>query len=480
MVEFLVQLKELFIANCKNVEEVISVDGFAEAESLSQILCFPKLEILVLDDLPKLRRFCYGNYFEFPFLIGFRIKKCSALKTFISGFAIENETQIAQRGVEDNSTAVDDSLSLFNEKVAFPSLERLTIIGGGSWRNICHDQFHRDSFCKLNLLWVHDCDRLLYVFPFDMRGRLEKLEEMGISCCDSLEEIFEPQGLNVSELQAVTTNQSVRFVFPNLQILRLSMLPKLKSFCSRIHTAEWPSLKKMCVYGCDKVEIFASENLNFGETSINQQSLFWVNEVTFPNLEELELEWNDTMKEIWHGQLPEKFFCKLKVLKLVFFLEESAALPHCFIQSLPNLEKLVVKCAPFNHIFQCEGHGDEERHGLAMTQLIKLKLVKLPELAHIWKEEFQPRAAFFNLRTLEVQECGKLKNLVPSSVSFANLTTLEVSKCHGLINLISSSTAKSLMQLTKMSVIDCLMIEEIIAAMVMAVALFSPNLSFCN
>ncbi|OMO62915.1 cc-nbs-lrr resistance protein, partial [Corchorus olitorius] len=183
---------------------------------------------------------------------------------------------------------------------------------------------------------------------------------------------------------------------------------------------------------------------------------------TFPNLEELKLEWNDIMREIWQGQLEAKFFCKLKVFEFIKFIPHSAALPHGFFQSLPNLEKLVVNEAPFNHIF--EGLRDEEgSYGSTTLQLSELMLSKLLELTYIWKENYcESSAAFCNLTTIEVQECGKLKNLMPSSMLFANLTTLEVSD--GLMNhLMSCSTAKSLTQLTKMIVIDCKMVEEIIA-----------------
>ena len=58
--------------------------------------------------------------------------------------------------------------------------------------------------------------------------------------------------------------------------------------------------------------------------------------------------------------------------------------------------------------------------------------------------------------------CGKLTNLVPSSISFPNLTNLEIWKCHGLINLFTPSTAKSLVKLKKMSVSECERITEVV------------------
>ncbi|XP_022742511.1 uncharacterized protein LOC111293812 [Durio zibethinus] len=184
--------------------------------------------------------------------------------------------------------------------------------------------------------------------------------------------------------------------------------------------------------------------------------------VTFPCLEELRLECNGIMKEIWHGQLPEGYL-KLKVLELINFPAQVTVLPSYFFQSLSNLENFVVNGASFNEIFQCEEFSGGEKQERALAQLSRLRLSNLNELTHLWKENFKPGENFCNMRALEVHDCGKLKILVPSSVSFKNLTTLEVSRCQGLKHLIAHSTAKSLKQLTRMSITNCKMIEEIIA-----------------
>ena len=47
-------------------------------------------------------------------------------------------------------------------------------------------------------------------------------------------------------------------------------------------------------------------------------------------------------------------------------------------------------------------------------------------------------------------------------MSFGNLSTLEVSKCGRLMNLMTISTAESLVNLERMNVTDCKMIQQII------------------
>ncbi|OMO62926.1 Cc-nbs-lrr resistance protein [Corchorus olitorius] len=398
MASSLAQLQKLEIKRCNNLGAVVMEEEETTTTD-DKVIIFPLLKSMIIEDCPNLTSFYWG--ISSPSLIEF-----------------------SRDGDKLAATIGDGTESANGDIHILPPF-----------------------FC-------HKCERLLNVFPLDMVGRLEKLEELRIHNCDSLEEIFEAQCC--STIESHVSESSVSFVFPKLTYLGLSMLPKLKCFYSRKHTTEWPSLKKIWVYGCDNLETFASDqSLNLGDSTNIPQPLFWVNEATFPNLEELELKWNDIMKEIWHGQLEAKFFCKLKVVKLIKFIPQSHALPHCFFQSLPNLEKLVVNDAPFNPIFQCEGYKSET------LQLSELMLSKLPELTHIWKEDYCE--SFCNLRSVEVRGCGKLKKLMPSSMLFASLTTLEVSGCDGLMNLISCSTAKSLTQLTKMIVTDCKMIVEIIA-----------------
>ncbi|TXG65715.1 hypothetical protein EZV62_006990 [Acer yangbiense] len=68
-----------------------------------------------------------------------------------------------------------------------------------------------------------------------------------------------------------------------------------------------------------------------------------------------------------------------------------------------------------------------------------------------------------NVEILRVWNCHNLINLMPFSASLENLTTLNIQCCHRLINLITPSTARSLVQLTKMSIDGCKMITEIVA-----------------
>ncbi|TYH51724.1 hypothetical protein ES332_D10G298200v1 [Gossypium tomentosum] len=385
----LVQLQVLGISDCNMMEQVIFTDGLVEEHQGRNQMFFFNLHSLWLKDLPKLTSLCFDNYFEFHCLAYLALINCPLLKTFISKRVPGDEPQIGQH-VQASNLEVHNS-SLLDEKVVFPSLKTLRITG-----------------------------------------------------CDSLEEIIELQGLIADESQSTSAAQSIvaetvttKFVFPKLINLGLYKVPRLKSFYSRMHITQWPSLKKMDIIGCPKVHIFTLQCPESQVGISNQQHLFCVNEDTFPELEELTLNTNDVVKEICDGQLSLQCFQNLKLLNLRFFPETSTTLPYSFIRSLPKLQKLVINNASISEIVQSEGLSEEERHTSVFYQLKDLRLSQLPELT--------------------------LKTFKQSLLSFKNLTTLEVSRCRGFINLIACSTAKCLTLLERLSIYDCKMVEEIIA-----------------
>ncbi|GLT77954.1 hypothetical protein SLA2020_495070 [Shorea laevis] len=235
---------------------------------------------------------------------------------------------------------------LFNEEVAFPSLERLVISHVDDLKIIWRNQFAVDSFYKLQVLKVLFCKNLVNVFQSDMLARFQSLEKLLVQGCPSLQAVFEVQAIDVKEMHAVTTKDPkpifsfqnlqrvgvvgcgslksifpayvatcltqleqlvvvgcpileeivageeaeqpiAKFVFPQVTVLHLVELPRLKWFYRGVHTSEWPMLKDMLVADCEKVEIFASELSSFQDILLREskleitikQPLFLVDEV---------------------------------------------------------------------------------------------------------------------------------------------------------------------------------------------------------
>ncbi|KAE8695439.1 Detected protein of confused Function [Hibiscus syriacus] len=369
-----VQLVQLRLVDCDNLEEVIFTDeATAEEEGITEAYWFTKLNLLELSRLPKLGTFCHG---------------------------------------ENSETG---SPTLFNQKVVFPNLIHLTIQGIGKCRKIWHDKPNMNSFNELTFLLVKDCERLSNILPFSMVKILEKLETLVIEECKSVEEIIGPDDdhlRNSNESHAETSAQSVelksitKFVFPKITKLYLGVLPKLKGFYSKVHTTEWPSLEKLVVSDCSKVENLARGYINFGETQGEsqplisvQQPLFWVTEEAFPNLEELHVIRNRNMKEIWHGALPNLYF--------------------------PQLTRMcVIYCQMLKEIIAST--TDELMNGIVFSQLKSLELDRLPILSRFCTGNYT--LVFPSLEEVIMRHCPKMELFTKGKLSTPKLHGLQSTK----------------------------------------------------
>ncbi|GKV27868.1 hypothetical protein SLEP1_g36988 [Rubroshorea leprosula] len=268
MVKSFEQLNWLEIRDCHMIEEIILVEESVDEERMCKIF-FPNLEFLLLQDLPKLRRFCSGNYLELPCLWKLKISKCPVLKTFISNFIFGD--MIASFDNVKNTCA----LSLFDTKVAFPKLERLIIEHVKSLNKIWNDQLEVNSFCQLTLMSIVSCEKLMTIFPFSMVERLQRLDKLRIWNCDSLEEILESQEPSISQSQAqkatplplletvtcLEDDVKDEIVFSKLKYLQLCGLPRLSSFCFVKCKFEFPFLEEVILMDCPSMQTFSMDEI---------------------------------------------------------------------------------------------------------------------------------------------------------------------------------------------------------------------------
>ncbi|TXG73920.1 hypothetical protein EZV62_002499 [Acer yangbiense] len=469
MVERLIQLRYLDISNCQFMEVVIINQGERTSNTL-----FPKLCRLQLKHLPKLTSFCNfeGKSIELPSLNHLWLENCPKMHAFVSNSPDADIPRNKEEQVNSEQSLHANIQPLFDEKVRIPDLKFLLIKQMDMKKIWHHDQLTSDSFSKMDYFCVLGCHNLLNIFPSNMLGRLQKIEKLVIGGCNSLEEIFEELKISPCMMEEVVANEDMeavlRFVFPQLKLLDLWKLPSLRSFYQGLYILEWPKLKKLEMWRCNKVEMLTSEFLSFQkshgesqpENSI-QKPLFIVDKVAFPQVEQLTLEWNWIVKEILHGKFTE-YSSNLEVLELRNVSKQSAICPCCLLYTLPNLERLHVYCDFFEEIFICEELDCKIKHVEAPSKLNYLMLAELEDSSLVWEENSLPSKVFQNLTTLEVSKCNNLKTLVQSFVSFQNLSTLEVSNCNGLVNLLVVSVAKSLVQLTRLKIIECKMIEKIV------------------
>ncbi|KAF2294513.1 hypothetical protein GH714_012115 [Hevea brasiliensis] len=375
-------------------------------------IVFSKMKTLQLEDLQSLTSFCLGSYtFKFPSLEQLTVRKCPKLRIFTAGVSSTPKLGRVLIGLhynwewhwEGNLNATIEQL--YMKCVAFQGIYDVQLSNFPMLKEKWHGQFPFKNLKHLRKLVVDDCaffsnavssNLLKYLFLSKMKN------ELVVERCDSVEELFDLEGLNADEGDVGLLNY--------LNELRIDMV------------------------GCPNMELLASKFCEEQDLSMiaegneegihNGDFVFSIaassgGKVAIPSLEELRVEYN-TMKDMWSQA---DFLSGLKGIELTCFSNDSTLLPSYFFQILPDLEKLVLSDASFEEIiFHEEIISEETRAGL--VKLKELKLSKLPRLKHLMHAKLL--TVFQCLETLEVLECGRLEILVPSSVSFQNLKTLEV------------------------------------------------------
>ncbi|CAK7340772.1 unnamed protein product [Dovyalis caffra] len=441
-------------------------------------MLFPKLGVIVLRNLPKLKQFCTGCLLECPLLKELTISICSGLETFISECgslkekrhsAIQplfNEMRLEVLQIE-NCNLLEEILELEGPSVEGSNyaswvfqLRDLTLRGLPKLKHIWNNNPPGTlSFQDIRAVNLWRCDDLKNIFLFSIARNLPQLEKLGITNC----------GVEAIVAKSEDDETAPLFEFPQLTLLKLNSLGKLRNFYPGKHTLECPILKRLAVSGCRSVKLFGLEFLNFQEIQVEaqhdnpiQQSLFFVEKV-IPNLEEFSLRgpYTNNASIMWHCQLPADFYSELKVLELHSFKRKSDRIPFGFLQRLRNLETLTVQSSSFKRLFLNEGIVEEE-HKWKPAEFRNLILDSVYDMRHLWEQDHRLAPLLHNLKSLKVNNCHSLVNLAPSSASFQSLLTLDMKFCNGLSILITSSTAKNLAQLVNLTIGDCKMITEIV------------------
>ncbi|XP_004300901.1 PREDICTED: disease resistance protein At4g27190-like [Fragaria vesca subsp. vesca] len=308
----LAQLKHLQISGCQIMEAIVSTQTSDDevAEKL-----FRQLQDLELKDLPTLTKFCSRNYTEFSNIYSGR----SQLNDCIIRNTICEEIE------EIDATANLDNVIqhfLFDNKVEFPNLKKLSIDGLPKLTTIWDNQFSLDSSNNLETIDIDRCNSLKSIFPPSVVRNLRQLRSLKVQNCGVEEIISKEDGVLVAPT----------FVFSKLSYATFRNLPKLKSFYPGLHDCKWPSLKNLTVYDCTQVHIFADRMraLNNLYTQ-DKQSLFLLEKDSFPNLEVLGLD----VMENWDS--PPLHSCR-NLKSLITYANTNTSLNS--LEKLLGLEKM--------------------------------------------------------------------------------------------------------------------------------------------
>ncbi|KAA8524709.1 hypothetical protein F0562_011132 [Nyssa sinensis] len=422
----LVQLQELKVTECKDMEEIIGND---QREGKEEQVVFQQLKIMVLKKLPKLRTF-YPK-------------------------SLKSSTK------EGNPSSSIPAQPLFNEKVAFPSLESLTIDSSHSIKELWDNQ--SESFSQLRKLNLEDCNNLRNVFsPFIIKN-LVHLEKVYIRKCPKMEEIL-AIGETTRKIGQLREPNDEIITFPQLKTLYLGDLSNLKSFCSSKFKKEDKEIAK------DKDHL--------------QAQPFFNHKVAFPSLESLTIDSSLRTEELWDNQ--SESFSQLRRLSVKdcnnlrnvfspFIVKNLVRLQVVYIRKCPKMEEILAIGETTRKSGQ-EGEPNDEI--ITFPQLKTLELSDLTNLKSFCSSRFkkedkdifeaQPffnrKVAFPFLESLSIDSSLSTKDLWDNqSDSFSQLRTLRVEDCNNLRNVFSPFIVKNLVHLQVVYIRKCPEMEEILA-----------------
>ncbi|XP_050227624.1 uncharacterized protein LOC126677179 [Mercurialis annua] len=429
MVEF-PELEKLYLSKMNSLENTwdtqLMPNSFSNLKALTIHYCRKLSMVFPPGKLPRFRR-----------LERLSISYCTVLQKIF---------QFQDLDAEDTYAAVK-----FN-------LRELEILLNGKLKMIWNKNFPIGfTFQELESVEVVDCGALKSIFPTSIATGLPRLQSLTVKSSPGGGVIC---GIEKIVAKSETAGSDPYFKFPQLKTLVLYGLLKLTCFYPDRHITEWPKLKSLELIQCDNAIIFGSEIINPNQEEAHGggiqdnilQPLFMFEKVN-RNLEELTLHHNDLM-QILSSQPPANFFSKVKVLTLQSLRPESCSDLFGFLKTLYNLAKLLVKDGTLKELF---AHEDA-----VYVKLRHLSIYELSYLKHIWNQDAISQSVTQCLETLTIGSCNSLSKIVQSAASFRSLVALNVNDCRTLKSLLTVSTAKTMVNLTEMSLRNCPTMTEVV------------------
>ncbi|KAL5166949.1 putative disease resistance protein [Glycine soja] len=440
----LMNLQSLFVSACEMMEDI-----FCPEHAEQNIDVFPKLKKMEIVSMEKLNTIWQPHIglHSFHSLDSLIIGECHKLVTIFPSY-MEQRFQSLQSLTITNCQLVENIFDFENipqtgvrnetnlQNVFLKALPNLVHI----WKE---DRSEILKYNNLKSISINESPNLKHLFPLSVATDLEKLEILDVYNCRAMKEIVAWD--NGSNENAIT------FKFPQLNTVSLQNSFELVSFYRGTHTLEWPSLKKLSILNCFKLE-----GLTKDITNSQGKPIVSATEKVIYNLESMEI----SLKEAeWLQKYSVSVHRMHKLQRLVLYGLKNTEILFWFLRRLPNLKSLTMGSCHLKSIWAPASLISRDKIGVVM-QLKELELKSLLSLEEIG---FEHHPLLQRIERLVISRCMKLTNLASSIVSYNYITHLEVTNCRSLRNLMTSSTAKSLVQLTTMKVFLCEMIVEIVA-----------------
>ncbi|XP_020989450.1 uncharacterized protein LOC110276728 [Arachis duranensis] len=395
-------LKRISVINCSMLEVVISKVEEGKINSFI-ITSFAQLQSLTLTHLPNVISFCNNTFLE-------------------NGHGNEyfkQDHERASSSEEERNTRLDAPLI---NGFQFPNLRHIAIMG---------------------------CNKMSCLFSPSTSKSLVHLQVLEICGCGDIEEIVSFEDTN--KVMSVISN---KFVFHNLQHLKLENLPKLKAFCKGSYDFDFPLLHEVFLKNCHMMEIFSCGSsytpkldkvtMEIGNVAKN----IWMGDLnaTMPLCKGmLTFQSSETLRWIKQHSWALRYLTKEKELTIEGFQRLLNLVPSNVMHLFQNLNQLTIKdCDSLVEVFESQGIIMMNKKEVTNYELQSMSLQHLPKLTHIWR--FHGGVlGFKKLRVLKVEHCGSLCSLFSPSMAktLVQLWHLRVHNCHMMEEIIEESSSSS-------------------------------------
>ncbi|OMO52543.1 Disease resistance protein [Corchorus capsularis] len=519
------RLEELYLRWCWFKFDEWLVEGSTNAQvrnaslfELNELPCLTTLVLNVVDSeripkdfvFPELQNYSIGiggdADEDYPSRRYLKISKIATLHAFKNLLEVVDVLELFSIV---NYQSLVDVRNYQHVPVTFSNLSVLKINGMNCFKGLCNGPPPDGFLKKLETLKIWGCDSLKNLFPASVPdGFLKKLETLDIFKCGSLKTLF-PASVtkNFVQLKSVkiTACNMLEHIFeemeganeyqvlPKLETLEIDECGSLRTLFPGSVTKKFVQLKSVKIAACNMLEHIFEE-------------MEGANDQVLSKLETLEIMACGSLKTLFPASVTKKIV-QLKSVQIF----DCNMLEHIFKgmegaddevrQKLESLK--IIRCSSLKYLFPPS----------VAEKLVQLKILRIhgcDMLEQIVEEMevangeilsvntcFQPLYLLPNLKTLRISNCAKLECLVdmtrkqhlPAIELMSNLEELQLTsmtslkwlfngecpnrllqklqslvirRCSSMTSLFPLSFAQNLVQLKKVDIVDCNMLERLV------------------
>ncbi|KAI5655412.1 hypothetical protein M9H77_32599 [Catharanthus roseus] len=449
------QLRQLIVCKCSEMEHIVGNEEEHNDDDDNRVE-FPKLEYLILNELPAFRSFnsafdtkrttLLNHQVIFPCLEQVHVCDLKKLTQVVDGQMRScSLCNVRDMSVEkcENLLVVSASDMGSTQTLRVSDCESIEAVFSFEGNQATLGQLNylslkklpklveiwkipppgNGTFQNLTTLSVRECKNLRFLLPFHVAKMLVKIQEITIARCETMERV-----IGKTERGEVDDDDDAELaLFPDLESLELEDLPMLEMFCPGCYISKWPALTTLGIVDCPKLKTFygtkrkisdAKSTETLETSNLNSYSAsFFHQKVKFLSLKELHISERE-VEMLRDGFLVLRNLTKLNICNcdnVRYLLSPSIA------RALSSIQQLKIQnCKLIEEIVARHVEDEEKVDKLVLPQLKTLVLLKLENLKWFFHGDLDfPSLVEFILNKcpkMEVLCCGTLCTTKPIQV----------------------------------------------------------------